>query len=229
MFVQLRVAVGVWHLVVGLRNYQAASLTHSLDGGRQDVDLGAEAHGVVALARGVEKHHIRHVVVAEQNRHKTQAAWNVVQALAAAHPWPDEWRLKGDAFAIWDARMRVQHEQREFGDVLIGQAKQGLGGRKIARGNDSGVLGWQAGQQGCQLSFGDFAHDAYPRRLESAPSLSLALWVDCRGQNCGQARRKGFYESVGEVVVVAIDHHIADDWQALGLAAEHIIEVCNRD
>ena len=46
MLIVLRIAVGIGHLHIGLNDDEAAMRPRRRDGRRQDIDLGAEAHGV---------------------------------------------------------------------------------------------------------------------------------------------------------------------------------------
>ena len=63
--VHLSVAIGVRHLRVRLCDNQTTTFAHRLNGRRQNVDLGPQTHGVKALTRGVQKHHVWLVMISE--------------------------------------------------------------------------------------------------------------------------------------------------------------------
>ena len=69
VLINLRVAVGVRHLLVGLDDNETAMCPRRLDGRRQDIDLSAEAHSVEPAGGSMQEHDIRPQLIAKEHRH----------------------------------------------------------------------------------------------------------------------------------------------------------------
>ena len=69
VLINLRVAVGVRHLLVGLDDNETAMCPRRLDGRRQDIDLSAEAHSAEPAGGSMQEHDIRPQLIAKEHRH----------------------------------------------------------------------------------------------------------------------------------------------------------------
>ena len=119
VLVDLRIAVGVGHLSIGLDDDEAAVHASRLDCRREDVHLGPQAHGVEPPGRGIEEHDIGAEVVAEEHRHQAEPAGHVDEPITAPHSRSDKRRLVGDALTVREATLGIEHVQPVLGNDLV--------------------------------------------------------------------------------------------------------------
>ena len=134
----------------------------------------------MAARRGVQQHDIGPVVVAEQHGHQAQPARDVDQARVVAHPRAHERGLVGDALAVGQPLLGIEHVQPVLGHDLVEGAQQHVRRGEVARtprhGGSPG--GWpgsasaaRRSRLSCPPSFHSEAVEARVSAMTAVPQL----------------------------------------------------------
>ena len=96
-------------------------------------------------------------VLAIERRHKAESGWHVDQPRRVPHARAHEAGLEGDALAVGDTRLRIEHVQGERVQRAIHDVQHGVRGGEVARRHDARI-GRQIAEDDRQLLQADPLH-----------------------------------------------------------------------
>jgi hypothetical protein len=174
------VAEGVRHRRVHHGDHETTPRPARLQGGREHVDLRAEAEVPVLRWRAVHHDDIRGSGGGEQLWHEREAAGKVLQGVVAAHARADERGLRDDTVAVRQAAGGVQHPDPVCRQGAVQCGDRRPRGRAVAAHHHP-RRAREGGQESLELLERDVPHATRALRCGMADGHRHACWLEIMG------------------------------------------------